>query len=71
MIPNFGPMEVAVVLGLALIVFGPRRLPSLGRSLGKGISGFRREVNQIQDMPDQATKVETEPEDPETVRQPT
>ena len=41
MIPNIGPLEIGIVLLIALIVFGPRKLPSLGKSLGEGISGFR------------------------------
>ena len=40
MIPNVGPLEIAIVLVIALIVFGPKRLPELGSSLGKGIRGF-------------------------------
>jgi sec-independent protein translocase protein TatA len=38
---NIGPLEIVVVLIIALIVFGPKRLPELGRSLGKGIREFR------------------------------
>jgi sec-independent protein translocase protein TatA len=41
MIGNIGPFEIAVVLIIALIVFGPKRLPELGRSLGRGIREFR------------------------------
>jgi sec-independent protein translocase protein TatA len=40
-IPNIGLPEILVVLVIALIVFGPKRLPELGRSLGKGIREFR------------------------------
>jgi TatA/E family protein of Tat protein translocase len=40
MIPNIGPLEIGVVLVIALVVFGPKRLPELGSSLGKGIRGF-------------------------------
>ena len=39
--PNIGPMEIAIVLIIALIVFGPKRLPELGKSLGKGIQEFK------------------------------
>lgn len=42
--PNIGPMEILVVLIIALIVFGPKRIPELGKSLGKGISEFRGSV---------------------------
>ncbi len=38
---NIGPFELAIVLIIALIVFGPKRLPELGRSLGRGIREFR------------------------------
>ena len=35
MIPNIGPLEIVVLLVIALIVFGPKRLPELGNSLGR------------------------------------
>ncbi len=38
---NVGPIEIVVVLVLALLVFGPKRLPQMGKSLGKGIREFR------------------------------
>ncbi len=41
---NVGPLEIVVVLIIALIVFGPKRLPELGRSLGKGIREFKGSV---------------------------
>jgi sec-independent protein translocase protein TatA len=43
--PNVGPHELAIVLIIALIVFGPKRLPELGRSLGRGIREFRGSVS--------------------------
>jgi sec-independent protein translocase protein TatA len=39
--PNIGPLEICVVLIIALVVFGPKRLPELGKSLGKGIQEFK------------------------------
>lgn len=42
--PNIGPMEILVVLIIALVVFGPKRLPELGKSLGKGISEFKGSI---------------------------
>jgi len=39
--PNIGPMEILVVLIIALVVFGPKRLPELGQSVGRGIREFR------------------------------
>jgi sec-independent protein translocase protein TatA len=43
--PNIGLPEILVVLVIALIVFGPKRLPELGRSLGKGIREFKGSVS--------------------------
>ena len=39
--PSIGPLELAVILVVALIVFGPKRLPELGKSMGKGIREFK------------------------------
>lgn len=39
--PNVGPMELVVVLVVALLVLGPKRLPEVGRSLGNGIREFK------------------------------
>lgn len=39
---NIGPTEIIVVLIIALLVFGPKRLPQMGRSLGKGVREFRK-----------------------------
>jgi sec-independent protein translocase protein TatA len=44
MLGNVGPLEIVVVLIIALVVFGPKRLPELGNSLGKGIREFRDTV---------------------------
>jgi sec-independent protein translocase protein TatA len=44
MIPNVGPMEILVVLIIALVVFGPKKLPELGNSLGKGIREFKGSI---------------------------
>lgn len=45
MVPNVGPLEIAIVLIISLVVFGPKRIPELGRSLGNGLRGFRRELD--------------------------
>src|SRR5207342_3980091 len=43
--PNVGPMELAIVLIIALVVFGPKRLPELGKSLGRGIREFKGSIS--------------------------
>jgi sec-independent protein translocase protein TatA len=39
--PNVGPMELIVILAIALIVLGPKRLPEVGKSLGRGMREFK------------------------------
>jgi len=46
MIPSVGPLEIGIVLVIALVVFGPKRLPELGNSLGRGIRSFRGAVTE-------------------------
>jgi sec-independent protein translocase protein TatA len=43
--PNVGPMELVLVLAIALIVLGPKKLPEVGRSLGKGLREFKDSVS--------------------------
>jgi sec-independent protein translocase protein TatA len=43
--PNIGPLEIVVILIIALIVFGPKRLPELGKSMGKGIREFKTSLS--------------------------
>ncbi|MBW8060058.1 MAG: twin-arginine translocase TatA/TatE family subunit [Solirubrobacterales bacterium] len=57
--PNVGPLELAIVLIIALVVFGPKRLPELGRSLGRGIREFRGSVTGSHDEPEQRGEVES------------
>ncbi len=42
--PNVGPMELIVILAIALIVLGPKKLPEVGRSIGKGMREFKDSV---------------------------
>jgi sec-independent protein translocase protein TatA len=43
--PNVGPLELVVVLVIALIVLGPKKLPEVGRSLGHGIREFKDSIS--------------------------
>jgi sec-independent protein translocase protein TatA len=49
--PNVGPMEIAIVLIIALVVFGPKKLPDLGKSLGKGMREFKGSLGGNDDAP--------------------
>jgi sec-independent protein translocase protein TatA len=42
--PNIGPLEIGIVLVIVLIIFGPKKLPDLGRSLGNGIREFKGSI---------------------------
>jgi sec-independent protein translocase protein TatA len=44
MMPNIGPMEIALVLIVALIILGPKKLPDMGRSMGKGMREFKAAI---------------------------
>jgi TatA/E family protein of Tat protein translocase len=46
---NIGPTELIVVLMIALIVFGPKRLPEIGRTVGKSLREFRRASQDLRD----------------------
>lgn len=47
--PNLGPAELLVILLVALVVFGPRKLPELGKSLGHGLREFRKSTQGLRD----------------------
>jgi Tat protein translocase TatB subunit len=50
---NIGFPELLFIFVLALLVFGPRRLPELGRSLGKGLAEFKRATSGLKDSIEQ------------------
>ena len=54
--PTIGPMEMIVILAIALIVFGPKRLPELGKSLGNGMREFKDSVTAKVDSDEPAEK---------------
>lgn len=42
---NVGPMELIIVLAIALIVLGPKKLPEVGKSLGRGMREFKESIS--------------------------
>lgn len=47
--PNIGPMEIAIVVIIALVIFGPKKLPELGKSVGSGFKEFKDGVKGVTD----------------------
>ena len=58
MFSQIGPLEIILVLAIALIVLGPKRLPDAGRSIGRGIRNFKAAVSGEDDKDDDAKAVE-------------
>lgn len=55
--PNVGPLELAIVLIIALVIFGPKRLPELGKSLGNGLREFKNSVSGSGDRDDEPDEI--------------
>jgi len=48
----FQPMHLLVIFGIALIVFGPKKLPELGKGIGEGIRGFKSAMKEHEEPPE-------------------
>jgi len=55
--PNIGPVELVIILVIALLILGPGKLPDVGAALGKSIREFRKASSDVTD----AVKVDTSP----------
>jgi len=58
----FQPMHLLVIFGIALLVFGPKKLPQLGKGIGEGIRGFKSAMNG------QPGPIQNEPEEKKAER---
>ena len=77
MFGSLGMPELIVIFVIALIIFGPRKLPELGKSLGKSIAEFKRASNELKStleeeirMEEQKTKQEEATKAPQTTLPP-
>jgi sec-independent protein translocase protein TatA len=50
---SIGPLELLIVLGIVLVIFGPKRLPGLGRQLGAGMREFKDSITRMPDDDDE------------------
>ena len=58
MFGTIGMPELVIIMVIALIIFGPRKLPELGRSLGKSLGEFKRASNELRSTLDDEIRVE-------------
>jgi TatA/E family protein of Tat protein translocase len=58
MFGSIGMPELIIILTIALIIFGPRKLPELGRSLGKSIHEFKKASNELKNTLDEEIRLE-------------
>jgi sec-independent protein translocase protein TatA len=58
----FQPMHLLIIFGIALLVFGPKKLPELGKGIGEGIRGFKASMRPEEEKP--ASTTSTVADDP-------
>jgi sec-independent protein translocase protein TatA len=66
MFGSIGMPELIIILVIALIIFGPRKLPELGKSLGRSLNEFKRASTDLQNTLEQEIKLEEQKEPPKT-----
>ena len=66
--PNIGPMELAIVFVIALLILGPKRLPDAGRSLGQGLrefkDGLKKQTDELSPAPPRRRRPTSSPRPP-------
>ena len=58
MLGSIGMPELIVIFLIALVIFGPRKLPELGRSLGKSLAEFKRASNELRSTLEEEIRLE-------------
>lgn len=59
---SLGMQEIIIIFVLALIIFGPRKLPEIGKSLGKGLAEFKKASNELKQTWEDEVRLEKEKE---------
>ena len=66
---SLGMQEIIVIFLIALIVFGPRKLPELGKTIGKGLAEFKKASNELKQTWEDEVRIDKEKEPiPEPVK---
>ena len=68
MFGSIGMPELIIILVIALIIFGPRKLPELGKSLGRSLNEFKKASTDLQNTLEQEIKIEEQKETAAKVR---
>jgi len=64
---SLGMQEIIIIFVLALIVFGPRKLPELGKTLGKGLAEFKKASNELKQTWEDEVRLDKEKEEMSTI----
>ena len=62
MFPSLGFPELLIIMVIALIIFGPRKLPELGKSLGRSLNEFKKASTELQNTLEQEIRIEEQKE---------
>jgi len=55
------PIDIALMCGVALLVFGPKKFPEIGRAIGQGLGNFKKALTDAQNEVKEVTKIDEKP----------